>query len=290
MQLNRLFFYFLLTVFIVSCSDKFDGKNGTKTVYFPNSTIVKQVVHYKEGKREGELKEYYRNGNLKTRQFYKNDTLNDSSFSYFENGKMSTMQFLKNHKKEGTWKAFNEQGQLFVEVNYKNDELDGYSKKYTYRSLKLIEQLHYKNGHKDGKQEVYYPNGKLKSLTYFSNNNPCLGTEEWNEKGEEIDNDFKIVVTEENKLLLNGKLRFVITLSDPLPDDELEVVADTGSANCLTTVYRVSHLEKGGFGIEYQVARGGFVMETVKFAAIRTTAMQNHFIKLKTIIVSANNY
>jgi hypothetical protein len=205
---------------------------------------------------------------------------------------MSMFQYLKNYKKEGTWKTFNEQGQLFVEINYKNDELDGYSKKYSYRSLKLLQQLHYKDGRKDGKQEIYYPNGKLKSVTYFTNNNPCMGTEEWSENGEKIDNDFKITVTEQNKLLLTGKYEVIIKLSDPLPDDEIEVVTDTSSTGCLTTVYSVTPMERDRktFIIDYQVARGGFVMETVKLAAIRTTAMKNRFIKTKTIIVSASNY
>lgn len=123
--------YLLLLIsfglFISSCSNKFDGKDGIKTVYFPNSEIVKQVVGYKDGKRIGELREYYRNGNLKVRQYYKNDTLTDSCITYYENGNLQLIQFIKNKNKEGAWKKFNEQGKLFEEVNYKNDERDGYS-------------------------------------------------------------------------------------------------------------------------------------------------------------------
>jgi antitoxin component YwqK of YwqJK toxin-antitoxin module len=290
-QITATLFYILITLLLFSCSDKFDGKNGTKTVYFPDSKIVKQIVHYKDGRREGELTEFYRNGNLKIKQTYSNDSLNDSSFSYFENGKLSMLQYLKNRKKEGTWKTFNEQGQLFVEVNYKNNELDGYSRKYSYRSVKLLQQLHYKEGRKDGKQELYYPSGKLKSVAYFSNDRPCLGLEEWTEKGEKIDNDFKITVKEENSLLLNNNLRIVIQLSDPVPDDEIFVVTDTSTNNCLINVYEVSLARgKGNFVMSYNVARGGYVMETVTIAAFRTTAMKNRFIKTKKIIVSATNY
>jgi antitoxin component YwqK of YwqJK toxin-antitoxin module len=288
-QITTALFFILITLVLFSCSDKFDGKNGTKTVYFPNSEIVKQVVHYKDGKREGELTEFYRNGNLKLKQVYSNDSLNDSSFSYFENGKLSMIQYLKNRRKEGTWKTFNEQGQLFVEVNYKNNELDGYSRKYSYRSLKPLQQLHYKDGRKDGKQELYYPNGKLKSVAYFLNDHPCMGLEEWTEKGEKIDNDFKITVKEENSLLLNNNLRVLIQLSDPMPDDEVFVVTDTSTSNCVTNVYQVSR-GKGNFVMSYDVAPGGYVMETVTIAAFRTTAMKNRFIKTKKIIVSATNY
>jgi antitoxin component YwqK of YwqJK toxin-antitoxin module len=130
-------------ILLGSSCNKFDGKDGIKTVYFPESEIVQQIVEYKDGKRIGELKEFYRNGNLKVRQYYKNDSLTDSAFFYYENGNLQYTQYLKDFKKEGTWKKYNEQGKVYEEINFKDDYLDGYTTTYTYRTGRVLQRLHY---------------------------------------------------------------------------------------------------------------------------------------------------
>jgi len=221
-KLNSLRFIFLFAPFIIfisSCSNEFNGKDGIKTVYFPNSKLIKQVVGYKNGKRNGSLKEYYRNGNLKINQVYQDDFLTDSCITYYENGNIQLVQFIKDKKKEGAWKKFNEQGKLYEEVNYKDDVREGYATKYSYRSLKLLEKKHYVEGKENGKQEFFYLNGKPKAVYYSYDNNPCLGTQEWDESGKEINNDFTIDTYEENKLLLTGRFLIHIKLSNPKPED-----------------------------------------------------------------------
>lgn len=287
--MRSLLLLFLSGIFISSCSNEFDGTDGIKTIYFPNSELIKQVVNYKDGKRIGELREYYRNGNLKIKQYYKNDTLTDSCMMYYENGNIQLIQFIKDKKKEGSWKKFNEQGKMYEEINYKNDERNGYATKYSYRSLKLLEKKHYVDGKEEGKQEFYYLNGNPKAICYSSGNAPCLGTQEWDESGKEINNDFTISTTEENKLLLTGKFLIHVKLSNPKQDDELRAVTDTNSTNCLTTIYKVGKIGDE-FLIEYQIARGGFIMENLKIAATRTTDLGNKFVKTKTLKIAANNY
>lgn len=287
--IHQLIVFFSVSLIVASCSSTFDGKNGVKTVYFPGSVIVEQTIHYKDGKRNGEFNEFYRNGQLKIKQSFINDTLTDSSFQFYENGKLKQLQYLKKGNREGTWKKFNEQGGVIEEINYSGNQLNGYSTKYTYRSLRPIQRWYYVNGIKEGKQEFFHQNGKPMAIVYFNKNHPCMGTEEWNEAGKKIDNDFDIRIKEENKLLLTGKLSFHITFSNPQPDDQLAVVSQKDSTNCLTTLYKVLK-ENDEFLIEYTVPRGGFVMETVKLAGIRKTAMGNSFIKTKTMNVAANNY
>jgi antitoxin component YwqK of YwqJK toxin-antitoxin module len=280
------FFFSIFSFFLISCSTEFDGKNGVKTVHFPNSTLVKQVVNYKDGKRDGFLKEYYRNGNLKIKQFYSNDSLTDSCIAYYENGNLQFIQYLKNGKKEGAWKKFNEQGKLIQEVNYKDDEKDGYAAKYSYRSLQLLEKWYYRKGEREGKQESYYLNGKRKAVIFCYGSAPCVGTEEWDETGKKIDTDFAISAREENKLLLTGKFFIYIKLSDPKPDDEVRIVTDTNSTNCLTTIHNVLRV-KDEFVIEYD-SKHGFVAEPVKIAASRKTALGNLLVKTKTIPIVVN--
>lgn len=281
--------FFAFQILFFSCSNTFDGKDGVKTVYFPGSLIVEQTIEYKDGVRNGMFREFYRNGQIKLQQFYVGDTLTDSSLSYYANGKLKSLQYLKHGKREGSWRKYNEEGNVVEEMQYKDNLLDGFATKYTYRSLKLLQKRQYKHGLKNGKQEFYHQNGKPMAVVYFTDNHPCLGTEEWDEKGEKINNDFTISVREENTILVNGKLRFHITLSQPRDDDEMQVISDKDSSHCPTALYNILR-ENDEFLVEYKVPRGGFVMEKLKLLAIRKTAFGNRFMKTKTIPVAADNF
>ncbi|MGQ0828711.1 MAG: toxin-antitoxin system YwqK family antitoxin [Bacteroidota bacterium] len=272
-----------------SCSNYFDGKNGIKTVYFPNTDKIQQVVEFKNGKRDGPLKEYYKNGNLKIQQYYKNDSLIDSAIFYYENGQPAEIQFLKDHKKEGIWKKFNKNGKVYSEMSYKDDLLDGISSTYTYRSGRLLKRLNYKYGRMKGRQEFYHNNGRPKSVNHFYNGEPGLGTEEWYESGEKVNNDFNILVQEQNKVLLENTLRYFITLENSQPDDEVFVLSDNDTGNVITTLMPLQK-KNGNFIWEYTIARGGFIMERLKLGAFRKNKMNNVVIKTITINVSANNY
>ena len=286
---NLLFILLPGILLLSSCSNEFNGKDGLKTVYFPNTEIVQVVAEYKDGKREGELKEYYRNGKLKLRQFYRDDQQDDSTFFYHENGNIKEIQYRKDFKKEGLWKKFNKEGKLYEEINLKNDYLDGCSTTYTYRTGRLLQRFNYKSGMKDGKQEVYYNNGNPKYVTFFRYGKPCKGTEEWEEGGQKIDNEIKISVREKNKLLLNGKLTYYIKVADPKADDEVYLMADKTDDNYATTV---SALAKEGdeYVLEYTVPVGGFIMETAKVGVFRKTGMGNTVIETKNITVSGSNF
>lgn len=286
---NLLFVFFAGVLLLPSCSNEFNGKDGVKTVYFPNTEIVQVIANFKDGKREGELKEYYRNGKLKLRQFYRDDKQDDSAFFYHENGNIKEIQYMKDFEKHGTWKKFNKEGKLYEEINLKDGYLDGCSTTYTYRTGRLLQRFNYNSGMKDGKQEVYYNNGKPKYVAYFRYGKPCKGTEEWEESGQKIDNEIKISVREENKLLLNGKLTYYIKVADPKPDDEAYLMADKTDDSYATTV---SALAKEGdeYILEYTVPVGGFIMETAKVGVFRKTGMGNMVIQTKNITVSGSNF
>jgi len=279
----------LLFILLYSCCNRFDGKNGIKTVCFSNTEKVQQIIEYKDGKKDGPLKEYYINGNLKVEQYYINDSLRDSSIFYHENGQRNEIQFFKDDKKEGIWKKFNKEGNVYSELSFKDDMLHGTSSTYTYRSGRLLKRLNYQNGRMKGRQEFYHNNGKPKSINYFYNGQPGSGTEEWYESGEMVDNDFKILVQEQNKVLLESTLRYFITLENSKPDDEVFLLSDNDTGHVITTLMPLQK-KNGNFIWEYTIARGGFIMERLKLGAFRKTKMGNTFVKTITINVSANNY
>lgn len=290
--MRKSIYFFLLPAVItvsVSCSDKFDGKDGVKTVMFPHSDKVHQTVEYKNGMMNGTLKEYYENGNLKTIQHFKDDKNVDSAIYYHPNGKLKGIQIQENGFKAGCWKKFNESGKLYSEMCFTDGKLNGTVKTYSYKSLNLIECFNYKDGSKEGKQEIFYNSGKPKSVTYYYWDLPGLGTEEWLENGDPVNNDFEIHVSEKNKVKLENKLYFYVTLKDPQPDDEVWKIADKNEGNKITQEQK---LEKEGdtFKLQFSVYNGGFIMEKVKIAAYRKTRFGNTFIKTYSFNASVNNY
>ncbi len=286
--LKLVFSVFILAAFY-SCSPSFDGKNGLNIVHFPNSEKVMMTAEFKDGKRDGELKEYYKNGKLKTHQHYVNDKLEDSSLLYYENGVLGELQYFKDHKREGTWKKFNKEGKVISEINYKNNELDGLSATYTYRTCKLQKRMNYRNGLLDGKQEVYYDNGKPQSITYYAGDHPCKGTQEWSETGEKINHDFKITVVEENKLLMENRLRFFITLENPQPDDRVLLLSEKDTGNLVTELEPLRKVD-ARYVLEYGLAKGGFLMEKARIGVFRKTGLGNTVIETKDITVAGTNY
>jgi antitoxin component YwqK of YwqJK toxin-antitoxin module len=287
MKIN--FLVLLVASFLFSCSDSFDGKNGIKTVKFPGTDKVCQTIEFKDGKKHGVLKEYFENGNLRTVQHFREGKNVDSALFYHLNGKLAAIQIHDKGAKVGCWKKYNEAGKLYSDMCFENDLLNGQVLTYTYKTLHLIERYNFKNGSKHGKQETFYNSGKPKSITNYDNDRLCLGTTEWFENGEEINNDFSINYTEQNKVNLENKLYYVVSLENPDPDDEVFWVSekDTGMV-----VSQIQRLQKRGkdFVLEFSVYKGGFVMEKVKLAAYRKTRLGNQMIKTIRFNASANHF
>lgn len=271
------------------CGDPNKIDDGIKTVHFKDTDIIKQTIEYKKGKKNGYLKEYYRDGILKAKQFYVNDTLDDSTLIYHANGRLKTVQVYKNKLKHGCWKEFNKEGQLYSEIFFKEDLMDSASSKYSYRSNHLLTRVRYKHGMKNGAEEHYYPNGKLKSIEYYSEGALCKGTKEYRQNGELINNDFKINISESDAVLLENTLSYYIRLENPKASDKVYQVFKTGEGN---NVGSIVPIEKKGdvFVFQYNIPKGGFVMEKVTIAAYRNTSFGNTFVKTQSFNVASNNF
>lgn len=285
----RFIIVLLLFYILPACSGEFDGKNGLKTVYFSNSKKIQQTIEYKNGLRNGLYKEFFKNGNLKVVHHYVNDTLHDTSLTYHENGKLAQVQILNMGRKQGCWKKYNKEGNLYSEICLKDGRLDGPSTVYTYRSGKVLKRVNYKDGAMHGKQETFYNNGKPESISFFNMDNPCLGTEEWDERGNKIKNDFSIQIEEQNKVLMENNLRFLVRLENPRPEDMVYQMSPNDTGYIVTPLYKL--LQTDNYHVlNIHVNKGGFVMEKIRVAAFRKTNKGNTLIKTATLIASANNY
>ena len=289
MNYNFLIYTLLIVFAFTSCNTNSETNDELKTVHFSGTDIVKQTIEYKNGKKNGFFKEYYRNGILKAKQFYVNDSINDTSLFYHDDGKLKSIQIYKNKLKNGCWRNYNKKGLLISEIFFKNNVFDSTCSEFSYRSAKLLKKIRYKEGLKNGIEETYYPTGEIQSKVNYDMGDVMIGTEEWKKNGKKINNDFNISIIENDDVLLKGTLTYHIKLENPKESDKVYYVFKPCVGN---KVGDISPLKKQGdvFIYEYQIPKGGFVMEKLTIAAFRKTGFGNTYIKTKSFNVASNNY
>lgn len=286
--LTALFILFFSLFIITSCKN--EKKSNIKIVHYPGTDKIHQSITYLDTLKDGEAKEFFPNGVLKWRRFYVRDTLSDTTFIYHENGKLRSLQMYRNKKAHGGWKEFNKEGKLYSEIYFKDGLFDSTSTVYTYRTGRVQERITFKKGIKNGLEELYYPNGNPKSKIFYNSGEPCKTIQEWYDDGEKVNNDFKIFVTETNDVLMKNTLTYTIRLENPKPDDkvyreigEAEDECDFGQLFLLTE-------ENGVFKLQFEIPKGGFIMQTVKIVAFRKTAFGNTCNQTKSFNAASNNF
>ena len=94
-----------------------DRREGQSFYYYPSGKL-RQTIGYKNGKKQGESREYDENGTVITLYDYNNDYM--TSREYIN-------RFNDKGEKIGAWKTFYPNGKLKEEEYYKNGVLDGVS-------------------------------------------------------------------------------------------------------------------------------------------------------------------
>lgn len=153
--------------------------DGPFKTYF-ESGEVKTEGQCLDGKRVGEWKDYYENGQISrtykyhkgkylkrfVRLFYEDGNLKQETtkvddyyvvLGYYESGNIK----FKRKFEGGFYKEFRENGVLKIEADYEKYELNGVWKLY-HENGNLAWQVNYLNGYRNGGYKQFYENGKLK--------------------------------------------------------------------------------------------------------------------------------
>ena len=114
-----------------------DKKEGPSYYYYPSGKI-RQIIGYKNGKKQGVSKEFDENGMVITLYEYHDDYMTSREYINRVNAK---------GEKVGTWKTFYPDGNLKEEEFYKNGVLDGTSRIFSERGTGiLINEIVYREG------------------------------------------------------------------------------------------------------------------------------------------------
>ena len=124
---------------------------------------VKSIENFKNGKLNGEFKEFFENGSLFQTGTFKNGDMKNIKV-FYENGKLKFEQNLKDRK--GKYRGYYPNGQLEVEGEvFQGDEIGLW--KYYNENGNLSSEGMYKEGKKVGEWKFYKTDGNLlKTINY----------------------------------------------------------------------------------------------------------------------------
>lgn len=162
----RLIYFLFFTIFIVSSCSK---DRNLKKEYHENNTIREEYYVNKNGKIDGILKKYNKNGQLMKLSYYENGKKEGFEIKYSEDGKTKSIGNFKQGMREGKKIFFQSNNEIGKILTYREDTLNGIN--YTFYKNGLIEGIGYsKDTLINGPQYLYYKNGILHKYSYIKNN------------------------------------------------------------------------------------------------------------------------
>jgi len=184
--MNKIYIFFGL-VLLVSCapnevpSKNIVERNGIK--YEVNSQTsftgisvssykdgqLESKETYKNGQLHGLYESYYENGQLQYKRNYKYEKRDGLTESYYENGQLFLKGNFIDGKEDGIWQTYHENGQLESKGNFIDGKEDGVWDRYDilgltehYKNGELQSKGNFIDGKEEGAWEIYddYPPSK----------------------------------------------------------------------------------------------------------------------------------
>ena len=151
--------------------------DGESRQYYEEGDI-KSISPFKNNVADGTFISYYQNGNIKEKHTYKNGNEEGEGIFYYENGKLEEKYFMKNGKLDGEATAYFEDGKIrnksifkdgikLEEETYKDDEI----RKNTFKNAEIVQQDIYSKNKKLKAKKFFLENGKTKIISYYENGN-----------------------------------------------------------------------------------------------------------------------
>ncbi len=162
--------------------------NGLRRIKSTNFEIKQPEIIAKVGQKKNDeqendeqdslWKDYWENGNLKEKGYYKNGKKDGIWEEYSEeSGNLKYMTTYQEGEEHGLFEAYNDNGTLDRKGNYKNGEKDGLWIDH-WSNGQLSGKSFFKNGVLDGPGESYHRNGKL-SHKYNAKDGKYHGMIQW---------------------------------------------------------------------------------------------------------------
>ena len=97
-------------------------KDGASKTFYSNGNIT-ELMHYRDGKKEGEWIQYFDDGKVKFRGAFANDEKEGPFTGYYPGGKISFSGAYKAGHMDGTWTFYEENGEVTRTEKYSGGAL-----------------------------------------------------------------------------------------------------------------------------------------------------------------------
>ena len=134
---------------------------------YDNNTLLSKST-YDNGKLDGKLINYYRNGSIKEIGYVKNNRWVGKYHEYYDNRNIREKKNYIDGKLEGRSMLYYKNRQIKESKFYKNDKLNS-EYLYYYSNGYLWIKSNYNNGKLDGDRFIYYEDGKLEKKEFYRN-------------------------------------------------------------------------------------------------------------------------
>jgi uncharacterized protein len=171
-----------------------DDGNITRTYVFRNGKVMAEGILSEDGQRQGQWKEYYPDGRIKSIGNYTNDKPTGEWVFYHPNGQIEqTGTFNSEGLITGHWLWYHSNGQLHRKEGFVSGVSEGLSEEYDFKGHLISrgeflkgekegnwvynygdhrEEGIYSSGLRSGNWKHFYPNGKLSYEGRFIEDNP----------------------------------------------------------------------------------------------------------------------
>ena len=146
----------------LNLNNEYEGMGWT----FYDNGQLKKICSYVSNLINGEYKDFYKTGVLKTDSFYIMGKENCEFKSYYDNGQIECIIDLEDGKRCGKFLKYYKSGQLEDETYYSNNAPISDSLLY-YENGKLYAKLAYKDGLRFGISQWFYETGELQSINRY---------------------------------------------------------------------------------------------------------------------------
>ncbi len=119
--------------------------SGMVYTLYPGSKDTAAIACYRNGKEDGDWKQFYRNGKLMEQRSFRDGVKTGNLIQWWENGRRKRFCSFEHGEYNGAYKEWNEAGIL-------------------------IRNMHYKAGYESGIQQQFYDNGKVRSNYVITGN------------------------------------------------------------------------------------------------------------------------
>lgn len=152
----------------IKSRQEFKGKkeNGISTWYFDNGSKELEI-NYKEGVPEGMTTRWYYSGQKELQEQYKSGKKDGQSLKWNIQGRLIEEVNFKNDSLHGSYIQYYENGQVKIEGSYNMGKFDSTWTYYNISGMKVGDGEYEKGS---GTQRAYYPNGKVRLLVPYRNN------------------------------------------------------------------------------------------------------------------------